>query len=292
MPNPIINIKFHQKAGASPSFELLRLEEVYQRKGLDHNPEDLHRVEFFILLFIESGKGLHVIDFEQFDLQAGALLTIRKDQIHRFVRGEAEGYMLLFTEEFVVSYFDQAEVLKTLQIFNELMGSPLVQLQKSEIIEVRHLVEEMNKEFFSHRDQYSSPIIRSLLHILFNKIYRFKANKNQILEDKKYLEAFIQFQNLVEQACFQTKRVKDYAIKMGVSTKTLNNIVQSVLHKSAKTFIDEIVIKQIKRLLVNSDLQIKEIAYQAGFEEPSNLFKYFKKYTQVSPEQFRQKYKL
>lgn len=292
MPKTIVNIKFRQKEGASPSFELMRLEEVYRREDLDHDPQDLHRVEFFILLFIESGRGQHVIDFERFNLQPGALLTIRKDQVHRFVSGEAEGYMLLFTEEFVVSYFDQTEVLKTLQIFNELMGSPLVQLQQEEILEVRHLVQEMSKEFFRHQDQYSSTIIRSLLHILFNKIYRFKANKNQILQDKKYLEAFVQFQNLVEQECFQTKRVKDYALRMGVSTKTLNNIVQSVLHKPAKTFIDEIVIKQIKRLLVNSDLQVKEIAYQAGFDEPSNLFKYFKKYTQVSPEQFRQKYQL
>nr|MBX2876202.1 helix-turn-helix domain-containing protein [Saprospiraceae bacterium] len=204
----------------------------------------------------------------------------------------AKGHMILFTEEFVISYFDQTEVLKTLQIFNELMGSPLVELDPVELTEVNHLIQEMSKEFFAQRDQYSSPIIRSLLHILFNKIYRFKANKNQILQDKKYLESFVQFQNLVEQECFQTKRVKDYALKMGVSTKTLNNIVQSVLHKPAKTFIDEIVIKQIKRLLVNSDLQVKEIAYQAGFDEPSNMFKYFKKYTQTSPEQFRQKYQL
>lgn len=292
MANPIINIKFRQKEGASPSFELMRLEEVYHRQNLDHNPEDLHRVEFFIMLFIESGIGHHVIDFEEFKLSPGALLTIRKDQIHRFVRGAAEGYMLLFTEEFVISYFNHAEVLKTLQIFNELMGSPLVQLQAPEVAEIKHLVEHMHEEFFSRRDQYSSPIIRSLLHILFNKIHRFKASKNQILQDKKYLEPFVQFQNLVEEECFHTKRVKDYALKMGVSTKTLNNIVQSVLHKPAKIFIDEILIKQIKRLLVNSDLQVKEIAYQAGFEEPSNLFKYFKKYTQVSPEQFRQKYKL
>lgn len=290
MSDPIFNIKFHQKAGASPSFDWLRLEDVYIREDLDHDPQLLHRVDFFLLLLIESGHGYHVIDFEQFELTPGALLTIRKDQIHRFVKGGAQGYMLLFTEEFVVSYFDQTEVLKTLQIFNELMGSPLVQLNTAEMAEIKQLVKEMEMEFFQHRDSYSSPIIRSLLHILFNKVYRFKAQKQQIIGDKKYLEAFVQFQNLVEQECFETKRVKDYAQKMGVSTKTLNNIVQSVLHKPAKTFIDEIVIKQIKRLLVNSDLQVKEIAYQAGFDEPSNLFKYFKKYTHTSPESFRRKY--
>ncbi len=141
MANPIVNIKFRQKEGASPSFELMRLEEVYQRQNLDHNPEDLHRVEFFILLFIESGQGHHVIDFEQFELSPGALLTIRKDQIHRFVKGDARGYMLLFTEEFVISYFNHTEVLKTLQIFNELMGSPLVRLQAQEVEEIKHLTQ-------------------------------------------------------------------------------------------------------------------------------------------------------
>ena len=74
---------------------------------------------------------------------------------------------------------------------------------------------------------------------------------------------------------------------MGVSTKTLNNIVQSIVHKPAKIFIDEILITQIKRLLIHSPLSIKEVAYQSGFEEPTNLYKYFRKYTDITPELFR-----
>ena len=74
---------------------------------------------------------------------------------------------------------------------------------------------------------------------------------------------------------------------MSVSTKTLNTITKSIVNKSAKAFVDEISTKQIKRLLINTKLSIKEIAYQSGFEETTNFYKYFKRQTQVTPEQFR-----
>ena len=82
----------------------------------------------------------------------------------------------------------------------------------------------------------------------------------------------------------------DYAKELGFSTKKLNMVVQSIVQKPAKVFIDEILMLQIKRLLFNSQLSIKEIAYVSGFDEPSNLFKFFKRYNQSTPESFRQAY--
>ncbi len=45
---------------------------------------------------------------------------------------------------------------------------------------------------------------------------------------------------------------------------------------------------QIKRLLISTDHSIKEIAYISGFSDPTNFFKYFKKFAGSSPEVFRQ----
>ena len=66
-----------------------------------------------------------------------------------------------------------------------------------------------------------------------------------------------------------------------------NISLQGLVNKSEKAFVDEISTKQIKRLLINTKLSIKEIAYQSGFEETTNFYKYFKRQTQVTPEQFR-----
>lgn len=95
---------------------------------------------------------------------------------------------------------------------------------------------------------------------------------------------------MVEEDCFKSKKVQYYAKRLGISTKTLNNIVNNVVNNSAKTFIDETTIMQIKRLLISTDYSIKEIAYIAGFSDPTNFFKYFKKFTNNSPEVFRQAY--
>ena len=109
----------------------------------------------------------------------------------------------------------------------------------------------------------------------------------QLIVNRKYLSEFIQFQNLVEKQVKTHKKVHNYAKIMGISTKTLNTVSRSIVHKSAKEFIDDICTKQIKRLLINTELSIKEIAYAMGFEESTNFYKYFKRQTQLTPEQFR-----
>ena len=37
-------------------------------------------------------------------------------------------------------------------------------------------------------------------------------------------------------------------------------------------------------------LKEKEISYKIGFEDPTNFVKYFKKYTELTPIDFRKKY--
>ena len=68
------------------------------------------------------------------------------------------------------------------------------------------LIEKIEQEYFKTRDDYSLSIIRSFLHIIVTKLFRFKSNKKLILGDRKYLSEFLDFQNLVEKECFETKR--------------------------------------------------------------------------------------
>ncbi len=122
---------------------------------------------------------------------------------------------------------------------------------------------------------------------LVSKLHRIKSIKNQINFNRKYLPEFVKLQKLIEEHAPQNSKVMDYARMMGKSTKTLNNITQTIINKTAKEFIDEICAVQIKRILINTDLSIKEIAFELGFEETTNFYKYFKRQTQLTPEQFR-----
>ena len=291
MKDPV-HIKFRNRQNPNAEFDFIRLEDLYVRKNLGHSPFELHLVEFYIILLIEDGEGIHTVDFSEYVINKGSLVTIRKDQIHKFSNNpDLKGSILLFTDEFLISYLEKLEALKSLQLFNEFLGIQKIQLEEVEMAEISKLTSRIRTEYFEVNDTYSQEIIRSELHILLTRLYRIKSRNKQIIEHRKYLEPFIGFQNLVESNASNYLHVKEYAALMGVSTKTLNTICRNIVNKSAKEFIDDIYTKQIKRLLINTELSIKEIAYASGFEETTNFYKYFRRKTELTPEQFRNNFR-
>lgn len=291
MPHDPIHIEFVNQTKPKSQFELMYLEELLFRESLNHHIDQIHRVEFFILLFVTEGQGYHTVDFTDYKLEKGTLITIRKDQVHKFFRSNnIKGYLLLFTNEFLVSYLEKLEADKSLQLFNELLTKPKLQLQDADFDTVLWNIKRIEKEYKDESDDFSFSIIRSELHTLLMQLYRIKSQRNEIVLEKKYLTEFIIFQQLVEESASQTTRVADYAKKMALSTKTLNTISRNIVGKSAKEFIDEINLKQIKRRLMNTTDSVKEIAFASGFEETTNFYKYFKRQMGITPEQFRQSF--
>lgn len=289
MRKDIKHILFDNKTYPKSHLQIVQIEELLYR-DLNHDIYKKHIVKFYIIFFVTEGEGYHTIDFTDYKYQKGTILLIRRDQIHKFFRStNVKGFLLVFTEEFILSHMNQMEALKSLQLFNELLSLPKIELaaRNEEFSNFVSLVTQVEKEY-KFKDEYSLGITRSVLHIIITKLYRIKSIGGDLNEKKKYLSEFLVFQNLVEKNCFSSKKVKDYAQMMGFSTKTLNNVVQSVANKPAKNFIDEIAIKQIKRLLIGTNKSIKEIAYATGFDDPTNFFKYFKKFVGRSPEVFRQ----
>ena len=288
MKDSPLHVKFQNQQNPSAEFDQIKIEALFSRKDINHSIFDLHLVEFYMIVYFEEGEGWHTIDFTKYPYKKGTILTIRKDQIHKFHPNKSvKGTVLLFTDEFLVSYLEKLEALKTLQLFNELLGVSKLQLKKAEYIEISNLTDRISTEYFKLNDDYSMGIIRSELHILIAKLYRIKSQNKQIVFNRKYLSEFNILQNLIEKQVVQYKKVKDYAELMGLSSKTLNTVTRTIVNKSAKEFIDDICTNQIKRLLINTELSIKEIAYKLGFEETSNFYKYFKRQTLLTPEQFR-----
>jgi len=286
------HVPFDNQSNPRSGFDMLTLQNLYCRTDLEIPIDTIHLVEFYMIIFVQKGQGKHTIDFITYNCQKGSVLTIRKDQIHRFHKSKSmEGTILLFTDAFLVSYLEHLEAQKTLQLFNEQLGHPHLQLKDDQFVDLKSLIGLLSKEYQDINDQYSLGIIRSQLHILLAKLFRAKAERPNSLSDKRYLQDFIDFQNLLEAPDSKSTKVAYYARLLGKSTKTLNTITRHIVNLPAKDFIDDIKIKQIKRLLINTNHTINEIAFECGFEETTNFFKYFKRLTGDTPESFRNSYK-
>ncbi|MBD0404635.1 AraC family transcriptional regulator [Flammeovirga sp. EKP202] len=246
-------------------------------------------MKFYVILFVYEGEGYHTIDFTDYNYKEGTVILVRKDQIQKFFRStNVKGYLLIFTEEFIIGHLNKMEALKAFQLFNESLSFPKIEFNnKNEFSDFMVLVKQLELEY-NAKDVFSIGITRSVLHVLIIKLFRIKDKAGDFVERKKYMSQFLAFHKLVEEDCFKSKKVQYFSEKLGVSTKTLNNIVNEVVNVSAKSFIDERSIMQIKRLLISTDHSIKEIAYMSGFSDATNFFKYFKKFTNSSPKIFRQ----
>ncbi|NQY67847.1 MAG: AraC family transcriptional regulator [Flavobacteriales bacterium] len=288
MSNSPFKVKFKNKSNPKSVFDIVPLEKILKRSNLDHNPEELHKVDFYLLLFITSGSGSHTIDFTDYRFQKGTILTIRRDQIQKFIRGNgATGFLLLFTEDFLLSYLEAAEVQKSLQLFNEYLFNPKLFIHDVNFEDISSNIERLKQEYESESDNYSSQIIRSELHILLIKLLRLKTNSNEEVKNKFHLKLFLDFQDLILNDASKTTRVIEYAKILNTSPKTLNTATQSILNKTAKKLVDDIGIQHIKRLLINTPLSVKEIAYQSGFDDTNYLYKYFRRQVKMTPEEFR-----
>jgi len=266
-------IIFDKKKTGNDYFDLVPLQDIYHRKPPDHDQFDHHKISFFVIVIITEKDGQHSINYKDYSYKKGTIFTLRKNSIHKFYKAKAKGKFLVFTEDFVIRNSDKIGTLKLFQLFNEMLGSPKLQLNKTDFAEVALLLDQINNEFSNKNDGHSLEIIRSLTQVLIHKLFRLKLRDIDNLGDEKYHLKFISLQELVERDCFESKHVSYYANKLGVTSRTLNNITQSVIGKHAKSFIDDIVILQIKRLLVNSQLSFTEIAYESGFDDPTNFFK-------------------
>ena len=279
-------IKF-DKSTSGFQFDIANFEDILQLTPTDHNQFEFHKISFYAILLITENSGAYNLNFKDYPYKKGTLFTIRKDNIHKFYESKGKGILLVFTENFIVNYSNQLETAKTFLLFNEMLASPKLQLNKAEFDEIITLIDLIKKEYFEVKDDYSANIIRKFVQIAVTKLFRIKSKDNIVFDDQKYLTKFLQFQELVEKECFNHKKVSFYAKEMGITSKTLNNVTQSIIHQSAKALINDIVIIQSKRLIINSPASLTEIAYQVGFKEPTNFFKYFRKNTGVSPSEFR-----
>ena len=100
-------------------------------------------------------------------------------------------------------------------------------------------------------------------------------------------ELFSQFMMLVEHHYKDSRNVSYYADAMNITSKYLNNIVQTKTQHTPKSIIDHYVALQLKLQLRTTSLSIKQMAWDYHFSDVSFFCRYFKLHTGLSPQQYR-----
>jgi AraC-like DNA-binding protein len=246
-----------------------------------------HRHSFYHLAFFTGGGGTHTIDFERFPVKKGQLYFMTPGQVHSwFFSGKITGYVMNVSAAFFNAFLKDDNYIERFPFFSGVSAEGVVQLPQEKIRGIADLFERMLEEV-GRGTLYSIDMLRLLTLELFIQVSRATSQEGVKQELPHNYLLLRNFRKLVDQHYMQLKLPKEYAALLYVTPNYLNAFCRHMLGKSAGEIIRDRVLLEAKRLLTNADMSIASIAWQLNFADNSYFTKFFKKYTGITPEEFR-----
>lgn len=246
-----------------------------------------HRHTFYHVLLFTRGNGRQTIDFEQFDIHPAQIYFMVPGQVHYWeFTGEIDGYLVNFNENIFHSFISNPLYLEQFHFLRGIPGESVIDLEGEHLNEavffLKQLIAEINK-----KDSFSMDMVCFGLMSLFISITRNSPRfVNKQIPDQKQMTLH-NFRKLVNQFYAEKRLPKDYAAMLYITPNHLNALSNELLGKPAGELIRDRILLEAKRLLVNANLTITEIAFKLNFTDSSYFTKFFKKYMLITPEEFR-----
>ena len=249
--------------------------------------QELHRHDFFFILAVEKGTGIHQIDFTSYKITAHSVFLMRPGQVHELqLKKGSTGFLL----EFDPGFYAPRELPKQ-QVLRRAGGKNHCQLSAARFEKLLGVLRRMHDEFHERQSGYREAI-RSYLDLFFLELVRQSQNPRQKNGEKKPYsqERLEELQELIETHITTHKQVAQYAALMHLTPYQLNAVTRAGLGKTCSALIDEQIILEAKRQLLSTTLQVNEVAYALGYEDASYFIRFFRRHTGHTPESFRQNF--
>lgn len=280
----VARIQFKNMKENSKGFEIVTLKHFLDSSNAEFIGKQF-RTEYYNLIYVTQGKCTHEIDFVEYTIHAGELLVISSNRVHKYTDFEnVEGYLIMFTEGFLCEYLSSHST-EVKDLFSETYLNPQLKALDLYATAFSKLLDVMYYTYTHLNHVISYDVVASTFRTFAQLVINAKLVEE--ISVKRDNEIFIQFTQLVEKHLNVEKTVEGYANMMHVSKKTVNLMTRRAIDVSAKQYIIQQLILKIQLKLCFEQVSINQIADDLGFAEPSNMTKFFKKYTEVSPSEFR-----
>ncbi|MFA6084462.1 helix-turn-helix transcriptional regulator [Mucilaginibacter sp.] len=246
-----------------------------------------HKHTFYHVVLFTKGGGTHAIDFKSFLVKPYQIYFMAPGQVHRWnFEGPVDGYIINFSASFFQSFLLRPDYLDSFPFFTGNIDDEVVNLPQQAQSKVVDLFEQLIQES-AQLNKMGMDIIRVLMLQLFILVARESPNSSLTTAPNYNYTLLQSFRKLTDMNFATLKLPKDYAALLYITPNHLNALCNDLLGISAGEVIRNRVILEAKRLLVNLELTITAIANKLNFTDNSYFTKFFKKYTGLTPEEFR-----
>ena len=264
--------------------------EIHAANGVDVIIEDAfllpHRKDYYFFAFVEQGNSRHWIDFTSYTVKPGHFYFTIPQQIHLKEESKpVKGYIAGFTEEFLL--LEENRMLRQLPIIQNPADVHEIVLGAEEIVYIEDIMRKMAHEYKTG-GAWQNQMLASWLRVLIiylSRIYTEQFGQSKITPNQFLLK---NFQELIGENHTQLHDVAAYANLLNLSPGYLNDQVKQQSGKTAISHIHSRLVVEAKRKLLHTDLSVKQIADELGFEDAAYFNRFFKRLTDSTPISYRQ----
>ena len=255
---------------------------------VNHFIETPHGHDFYLLLLITKGSGIHTIDNVEYVIEPGALFIVSPGQVHYWnLANDTDGYILFFKKDYFLIDFNHDKFLK-LPFFKSSESVPYFKMNHEEQMNLLGMFNKINEEYLNRFLSYNE-VIRLYLNILFIELCRiYEKMHKESIEYSYELMQLNKLESLVDHYFKSHKPLVFYAENMYLSLKQLSYLCKKTINKTPSEVITDRIILEAKRLIIHTNLPINSIAEELNFSDNSYFIRFFKKTCGHTPEQFRQ----
>jgi AraC-like DNA-binding protein len=244
-----------------------------------------HRKDYYLFVLVKQGNNRHWIDFMPYIVKPDTFYFTIPQQIHlKEHAGPLEGLMASFTDEFL--QLEENRVLQHLPIIQNPAGAHELQLTKQDMSFVEDVMGKMLAEFNadgSWRNQMLTSWLRVLV-IYLSRLYTEQFGEKTIDQCYCVLKSF---QSLIGEHYSTHHEVTAYAEKLNITPGYLTDVIKQQSGKTAIAHIHERLIVEAKRRLLHTELSVKQIADELGFEDAAYFNRFFKRIADITPIGYR-----
>ncbi|OEK02786.1 hypothetical protein BFP97_15190 [Roseivirga sp. 4D4] len=249
---------------------------------------------FYQIALLASGGGKVSSGGKVFDLDNFTLFFNQPGQIIQWqVPKNWSGYYLSVSESFYTMALDQFKLLPDFPFFQKF--TPAFKLKPNEAEKILALFQEVDEEYQANT-KHSVSVIKSHLALILSHCLRF-YERETLEEEEQGLQLALpdRFKKELRNYALAVgsglitdhKSVSDFAEDLAISSKHLSETIKNATGQSPIEHINQVLIEEAQKLLLTTDMSVKEVGYYMGFSSPSYFNRLFKKVTNTSPAEFR-----
>jgi AraC-like DNA-binding protein len=216
--------------------------------------------KYYLIHYVESGKGLFLVDGKDYQVEAGECFIIKPNQIVKYTADKDEPWSYIWIG------FDGNLAGKI-----EKFKKPVISLNTPVIFK-----EMMNANDYSGaKEEY----LAGKLFILFSELFS---------EPKKYENYIEVVKNYIQTGYMNKIKIGDIAQAINLDRHYLSRIFKQKTGISAQEFLMGTRMTEAKRLL-QKDRSVTETCYMVGYDDVFTFSKAYKNYCGMSPSETKKR---